>query len=203
MAELLVVISIVSLLASVIFTTVNGVRADARNQTRKQTTHEVRTAIDLYHLNTGSLPADTSTGALFAAEGTTEYNAVMDELVNAGVLADTPEVDGTTGGFLYYQNEGDNLTPGDAEFVTLLEGSPSEQSGMWETCETGPWFVNGGMYWPHTVSGLGSNYTVTCRNKNDVIVNCPAVIDAYCGTPEHYEEAYCQCSGKLGGLVAF
>lgn len=56
LVELLVVISIISLLSSVVFTTVNGARAKAREARRKTDINQLLLAIQLYLDNTGSYP---------------------------------------------------------------------------------------------------------------------------------------------------
>ncbi len=60
--ELLVVIAIIGLLSSIVFASVNSVRAKARDTRRIADLNEIRKALDLYYADHGQYPDNTDNG---------------------------------------------------------------------------------------------------------------------------------------------
>ncbi len=85
--EVLVVISILTLLSSIIFVNVQDSRAQARDAVKKQQAHEVQNALSMYHIANKGYPGNSET---VYKEGDSGYDTVVGELVSEGVLSQVP-----------------------------------------------------------------------------------------------------------------
>lgn len=98
--ELLVVISIIGLLASIVLTSLNSVRAKARDARRKSDFHQIATALEFYYDKYGGYPA---TGTLSATDpshfantnpsydgGLNAWTKLLTPLVNDGFMPTVP-----------------------------------------------------------------------------------------------------------------
>ncbi len=68
--ELLVVVSIIGLLSSIVFASLNNVRAKARDVIRKQTLKQLQTALQLYYNDFGAYPVGTYYESPSGSDGT-------------------------------------------------------------------------------------------------------------------------------------
>ena len=86
LVELLVVISIVSLLSSIVFASLNSARIKSRDAYRVSQVAEVQKALSLYYSNNGSYPANPFA---FSCSDSVPHNwqSVISTLTGAGVLA--------------------------------------------------------------------------------------------------------------------
>jgi len=109
LVELMVVISVISLLSSVSMYSTAQARVKAEDARKKSQIHQVETAIAIKKTATGKTPRNYScagvycaggTGSDMAAEGTQAYNASMQELVSGGYLAAIP--DSKDDSYVYY-----------------------------------------------------------------------------------------------------
>jgi len=66
LVEILVVISIISLLSSVVFASVNSARAKARDAKRASDLRQIATALEFYYDTNGSYPAENCVGGTWA-----------------------------------------------------------------------------------------------------------------------------------------
>jgi len=67
--EVLLVVSIISLLSSIVITSTVSARKKARDTVRRQTLKTIATALEMYYSDFGSYPTTTSTGILDPASG--------------------------------------------------------------------------------------------------------------------------------------
>ncbi len=130
LVELLVVISIISLLASAFLVKVNTARAKARDVRKQEEIHGVRNALELFFTSTGKMPKNynCSGSSCFVAKedlanpdnpttaGGIAYNKSMQELVTAGVIEEIPHSPGVTPYYYYNYGSGNGVI-----FATTLE----------------------------------------------------------------------------------
>lgn len=69
--ELMVVLSIISLMASVILVQINGARAKARDMVRKQTLRQLQTALEMYYEDHGYYPKTSAFWTFYSSESGT------------------------------------------------------------------------------------------------------------------------------------
>jgi len=124
-----VVISIVSLLSSVIFVSIQEGRAQARNAVKIQEVQQVRNAVELYRLESPTdFPGESNEayqeGGSVDVNGN-DYNDVVGELVSSGYLAAVPR--SPSGDAYVYVNIGDT----DALFFADLEVEGGSGGGVY------------------------------------------------------------------------
>lgn len=149
MVELLVVISIISLLSSIVFTTVNNARAKARDARKIADFRAISTALQLFFDATGRMPANNwscagvvapgagSCGASDSGASQPAYDMSMQELVNARLLSHIPRSPGGDG-YGWYNYGGGNSIGGIMQ--TSLETVPDTTTGIPPSCR--PFSVN-------------------------------------------------------------
>jgi prepilin-type N-terminal cleavage/methylation domain-containing protein len=133
LVELLVVISIISLLSTVIFAVFSTGRVQAQDAKKKEEVHQVNNALELYRSNENKYPDNFCTDTNCVAVGTrtfpalssadnsagienNDYHKSMRQLVANGTLASIPEDTATVTPYAYF-NTGDR-----AIFFTSLTG---------------------------------------------------------------------------------
>lgn len=111
--ELLVVVSIVSLISSVAMYSTAQARVKAEDAKKKSEVRQIETAIAIKKSATGRVPRNYNcsgtycsggTGTAVALEGTTAFNASMQELVNEGYLSSIPNSKDDS--YVYYADSG-------------------------------------------------------------------------------------------------
>lgn len=97
--EILVVISIITLLASIVFASLKEAKSRGEDAKDIQTTQEVRKAAELYRLDRNEYPRNYSVSGTYtpggggdeiAKEGSAAYENSMQDLVDAGYLPTIP-----------------------------------------------------------------------------------------------------------------
>lgn len=154
LVELLVVISIISLLSSVVFASVNSARAKARDARKQADFKAMSTALQLFFDKTGRMPANNwcAPGVFCAGAGNwgacenTGYNASMQEVVDAGFLAVIPKSPGGSP-YCWYNYGGGNGVGGILK--TDLETVPDTTTGIPPSCRP---FAPPGANWCTQVS---------------------------------------------------
>ncbi len=133
LVELLVVISIISLLSSIVLTSVNSARAKARDARKMADFRAISTALQLFFDKTGGMPGNYNP-CCGVAEGSGFYEQSMQELVDAGFL---PSIPRSPGGekYSWYNYGGGNNTGG--LMKTDLETVPDTTTGIPPSCR--PW----------------------------------------------------------------
>lgn len=156
--EILVVIAIIGLLASVVMVSVARARIKASDARRIADMRQIATGLQLFYDKNGVMPANynwlgafqpSGNGSWAACDGPLPeavggsdgmlvplaWNESMNELVTAGFLGKVPgNPKGSAGpGYCYYNFEGDK----NAMVVTLLEGGEFTTQGMPPSCR--PW----------------------------------------------------------------
>jgi len=138
LVELIVVMSIISLLSSIVLVNLNGYMARARDARKMSDIEQINKALYMYYAQTGSMPANPTPGY----EGCSGYNyssyqQVMQQLISAGFLSQIPmpPSGGWARGYCYY-NYGQGGTVG-ALVVTILEAAPATTTGVGSSCR--PW----------------------------------------------------------------
>jgi type II secretion system protein G len=133
--ELIVVIAIISLLASIVLTNVNGYMAKARDAKRMSDIDQISKALYMYYAQNSNMPANPTPGT----EGCSNYNyaayqTVMQLLISGGFLSQipTPPSGGWSQGYCYY-NYGQGGAAG-ALVVTYLEAAPNSSTGLGSSC---------------------------------------------------------------------
>jgi prepilin-type N-terminal cleavage/methylation domain-containing protein len=117
--ELLVVISIIGLLASVILASINRARIGAKNVQDIATIQEVGRALHLYMLDSKHLPLSYSDTSV--SQGTTDYSDTMSELILRGYYPQIP-ISNSPDGFRYISyNYDENGKPQAALFSVRLQ----------------------------------------------------------------------------------
>lgn len=126
--ELLVVISIISLLASIVLVNVNIYMAKARDARKMSDVQQISKALYMFYAQKGYMPTNYNP-CCGACTGSTAYNQSMQELVDAGFLPSIPN-----NGYCYY-NYGSGNSVG-AIVMTYLETLMST-TGIGTSCR--PW----------------------------------------------------------------
>ena len=110
LVELLVVVSIITLISSVAYASFSDARKDARDAKRIVETRNMATALEAYHVNRNYYPSpetdnfddDSGTNASDASgyyrTGDAGYNDIMNELISEDIISTAPE---TTDDFPY------------------------------------------------------------------------------------------------------
>jgi type II secretion system protein G len=130
LVELLVVISIIGMLASVVLAALNGARNKASEAKKTIEVHSVDTALKMYTMDVGSAPGNynkdgvydsNGEGNLPAQEGTSAYNQSMGKLVEKGFLPSIPT--SPSGKSYYYFDYGGPDGSGATFWASLDSGS--------------------------------------------------------------------------------
>lgn len=145
--ELLVVVAVVALLSSVIFTSVSSAREKAEDVKMKKETNSVKQAIEAYRIDYNTVPlgnnANLSESQTYL-EGSLEYQGALQELVDEGYLSAVPQshdessyayivsADGTEAAFAANLNRASSNNPEsnscefmENEIVPQIPGPPS------------------------------------------------------------------------------
>ena len=147
--ELLVVISIIGLLSSVVFASLNSARARARDSKRIAEMKQVQIAMQLYYDKNGFFPADNGN-----SDTKIRFTGMISSLVAEGFLSTTPTDPSGNGGYGYhYANYGAG-PPAGALIVARLE-APSQAQPYPGSCR--PWPYQGSDNWCST-SAPNQNY---------------------------------------------
>ena len=131
--ELLVVVAIIGLLASVVLASLNSARAKARDARKQADFRAISTALQLYFDKTGSMPANFNP-CCGVTEGDGNYERSMQELVDAGFLPQIPRSPGGAKYSWYNYGGGGNIG---GLMVTTLETVPNSTTGIPPSCR--PW----------------------------------------------------------------
>ncbi len=128
LVEVLVAVSILSLLASIVFVNVNESRAQARDAAKVTEVKQLQTALELYKLGEGSFPGEAGTKYSEDDSGGGDYKQlIQDELVDKGYISAVPVSE--TGDSYTYINLGDS-SPIGYIFSSSLERSESSGSSQ-------------------------------------------------------------------------
>ncbi len=119
LVELLVVISIIGLLASIVLTTVNSARGKARDARRISDFQEVRKALAFYFDKYNRYPNETPVGG---GPWSDNFNSMVQQLVTEGFLPSVPKDPAVSNGYAYYNYLG---SVGGLLVVTLESISPT------------------------------------------------------------------------------
>ncbi len=130
--ELLIVIAILGLLASIVGAALGSARAKGRDALRRQDMHQLRTALALYHDTNGTMPINQNPGFGYPDVSPN----FLFELVNAGILSKLPKSPPGSAVPYYYYDYGRG-NPIGALMVTVLEVGPQSTTGEQGTCR--PW----------------------------------------------------------------
>lgn len=154
--ELLVVISIISLLSSIIIVATNSAKAKGRDSAKVATSRQVATALVAFNIDKNKMPADyvntdgsynpSGTGNAIAFEDQSNpqnpttnsgkaYEASMRELVDGGYISSVPH--STAGQPYAYYDYGPGSVAG-AIFGSSLEQVPLSQTGLSGSCRPIP-----------------------------------------------------------------
>lgn len=120
--ELMVVVSIISVLASVVLAALSSARNKANDSKKIQTIRQVDTAIALYASNVGHAPLNHN-GSLPACEGSSAYNQSMQELVDAKVYPVIPKSPTDTPYCYFNYDESDDSGTSASFFSDISDGS--------------------------------------------------------------------------------
>ncbi len=131
--ELLIVIAIIGLMASIVGTSVAKARAKGRDALRRQDMQQLRTALALYYDTTGTMPANQNPGFGYPD---TSPNFLI-ELVNSGVITKIPHSPPGSAYPYYYYDYGRNSGQIGALMVTMLEAASPPAMGEEGSCR--PW----------------------------------------------------------------
>ena len=129
--ELLVVISIVSLLSSVVYANASAGRVKAQDAKKIVEARQVETAVHLFVADNGRAPLNYNVNNI-AIEGTPEYEASMQELVDGGYLAQIPKTGDVETPYVYY-NFGEG-SAGGVLFATELKSVNAGSAGPSGSC---------------------------------------------------------------------
>ena len=133
--ELLVVISIIGLLATIVLSSVNIVRAKARDARRIADIVQLSKASALFYELNNRMPTNYAGGqGECDTWNTNQYNQTMQEIINAGLISRIPTAPSPT--FYCYYDYGPGNSIG-ALWVTLLEAAPPSTTGLFPSCR--PW----------------------------------------------------------------
>jgi prepilin-type N-terminal cleavage/methylation domain-containing protein len=174
--ELMVVISIISLLSSIILASVDVAKAKANDAQKIEDAHSVQTALVSYDISKEAMPLNYlntdgsynsgGTGNAMAFEDTSNptnpqttsgqaYNASMQQLVSAGELSAIPHSPNPATPYGYY-NYGQGTLSGAVFETSLAAATPS--TGAANTCRPITSLVSqSGTYW--TTSTYGTFYS--------------------------------------------
>jgi prepilin-type N-terminal cleavage/methylation domain-containing protein len=133
LVELIVVMSIISLLSSIVLANLNGYIAKARDSKRISDFEQISKAFYIYYAQKGSMPTFDYTGNYWC-EGGGNYEQAMQKLVDAGLLPSIPH--SPPGASYCYYNYGPGNNVG-ALLVTTLEAAPDTTTGIGSSCR--PW----------------------------------------------------------------
>jgi type IV pilus assembly protein PilA len=139
--ELMVVISIISLLSSVVFSSLSAARAKGRDAKRIGDFRSIRTAMELYRNDNSRYPVSPNNCCTGGPGGSHNLNfqAVMNNLIAGGYLPSIPRdpsPDPNLSYMLYDYGPNNNVG---VILVTYLEGMPASASGPYNSCRP---FVN-------------------------------------------------------------
>ena len=129
LVELLVVIAVISLLASITLASLNSARAKARDAKKIADFHQLQQALGLYFDKYGKYPNETE-----VTNGSDHwwgnFNSMAQQLVNEGFLSSVP-IPPNANAYNYY-NYGGTIIGG--LIVTSLEAAPPSTTGYPGTC---------------------------------------------------------------------
>lgn len=150
LVELLVVISIISLLASIVFASLNSARAKARDARAISDFRNIKNALYLFNDQTNAMPTNNFCNGTTVCPGTGNYGACygsggpnkvaydmsMQELVTAGFLTVIPYAPsgGWSEGYCWYNYGGNTVLGG--LLVTYLETIPDTFTGIPPSCRS-------------------------------------------------------------------
>jgi len=111
--ELLIVVSIIALLSSIAFYSMTEAKLRGEDTKNISQAREVQNSMEIYRSQKNSYPVSATSVGLYR-EGTTEYNDVMQELVDEKYI---PEIPTSSNGSSYYYEQKED---GTASFLTAL-----------------------------------------------------------------------------------
>ncbi len=126
LVELLVVISIIALLSSVVFASINSARAKARDASRATTIHAIQTALEFYYDTYNAYPVMTENECGGTEGYTVANNNFMQSLVTAGFLTSYPADPAKTNCNIQYTA---NSTNGNQGYVIFVHWETKPQTG--------------------------------------------------------------------------
>lgn len=92
--ELLVVITIIAILASIVVVTYRGTQGRARDDRRKTDIHNITKALELYYSDNNAYPLSTGTasalGSMWYSSGDTSWTVFSSTLTGAGAISTVP-----------------------------------------------------------------------------------------------------------------
>jgi len=149
--EIIVVVAIIGVIASVVLTTLNSSRAKTRDAKAKTELTQVRNALALYYSQNGTMPSPISVPV--SPEGPA-FLDVASQLVTAGFLSGIPQAPANHT-YMYYNYGGGNEIG--ALLVVQMESNPAQTAAYPGTCR--PWTT--GTNWCDT--GVSSTYWCLCN----------------------------------------
>jgi len=137
LVELLVVISIISLLSSVVLASLNSARAKARDARKQQDFRQISLALQLYYDKYNRMPSTSQNGygsceaGCSAPYSPVAYNQLLDILITEGFLPSRPR---SPRGDEYWYYDYGNGNPIGVILVTDLETVPDTTTGIPPSC---------------------------------------------------------------------
>ncbi len=136
--ELLVVVAIIGMLSTIVMVSLNTARKKARDSEVRTELAQIRTAIQLYYTQYGSMPPNTYPGNYCSNQAN-----FLQSVVTAGFLPSNPtSPNNSTYPYCYY-DYGAGSAPGAIVTGWIESNNPPSTSGYTGTCR--PW--NAGANW--------------------------------------------------------
>ncbi|MCX6729913.1 MAG: type II secretion system protein [Candidatus Portnoybacteria bacterium] len=135
--EILVVVSIIGILATIVIVSVGSARAKARDSKRISDLNQVQNAIWLYYDNNGAMPINRNPGFGYCD---TQAN-FLQELVDNDYVAVTPKDPSSPSRSYCYYDYGAGNTIG-ALIVVSLEAAQDSTTGIQPSCRPWPSGIN-------------------------------------------------------------
>lgn len=132
--ELIVVIGIIAILATLGLSTFENVSKNARDAKKKADLKDIKTALVQFIGQNGHGPTNYNPG-YGVTEGDGNYEKSMQELINAGFLGTMPKSPDKQNPYRYYDYGPGNSVG--AVVVTTLEAAPDTTTGIPPSCR--PW----------------------------------------------------------------
>ncbi len=136
--ELLVVISIIGLLSSVLFVSLNNARVKARDAKRKSEIKQIVTGLVMYYNAHNSYPANTYNGACGTALNGTDL--ISQGLINDGIIKKIPLPPSNSGqcGDYYYSGTWNN-----AQSLAIMTKLENADVGCKPFTGDPDWYISG------------------------------------------------------------